>query len=160
MSEKKKYKYISKEDALGRLQQYCAYQDRCHQEVRTKLIEIGCYSDDLEEVMCDLIAENFLNEERFARSYVRGKFNLKKWGKVKIRKELKLRNISAYCLRKAFEEINEEDYQSTIYELLNKKARLVKAKNQYDKNNKLANYMIQKGYEVGLIWEILKNEEF
>lgn len=160
MKEEKTYKYISKEDALARLRKFCDYQDRCHQEVRTKLIEIGCYGDDLENVMCDLIADNFLNEERFARSYARGKFRLKQWGKVRIRQELKLRKISAYCMKKAFEEIDEEEYESTLRKLLEKKAKNIKAKNRFEKNAKLAKYMMQKGYESFLVWEILKNEEF
>lgn len=160
MPEKKEYKYISKRDALIRLQKYCAYQDRCHSEVRTKLLDIGCYGDDLEEVICDLIAENFLNEERFARSYAGGKFRQKKWGRIKIRHELKAKRISAYCLKKAMEEIPDEDYTETMRSLLTAKARTVKAKNQYEKNKKLAAYLYQKGYESFLIWEMLKTEEF
>ena len=88
MSEKKEYKYISKSDALARLQKYCAYQERSHHEVRMKLIEIGCYGLDLENVICDLIEENFLNEQRFASTFAGGKFRLKKWGRIKIKQEL------------------------------------------------------------------------
>ena len=94
---KKAKKYISPEDALAKLQRYCAYQDRCHQEVRTKLIDLGVFGDTLEEIITDLIKDNFLNEERFARSYARGKFRMRKWGRIKIRQELKLRKISDYC---------------------------------------------------------------
>ena len=160
MQEKKEYKYISKADALIRLQKYCAYQDRCHSEVRSKLLDIGCYGDDLEEVMCDLIAENFLNEERFARSYAGGKFRQKKWGRIKIKQELKFKRISAYCMKKAMEEVPDADYEDTMRSLLRKKARTVRAKNQFEKNGKLAAYLMQKGYESYLIWEILKSEEF
>ena len=160
MSEKKEYKYISKSDALARLQKYCAYQERSHHEVRMKLIEIGCYGLDLENVICDLIEENFLNEQRFASTYAGGKFRLKKWGRIKIRQELKSKRVSPYCLKKAMEEISEEDYEETMRTLLTKKARTVRAKNQFEKRGKLARYMMQKGYESFLIWEILKAEEW
>lgn len=160
MDKKQEYKYISKSDALARLQKYCAYQERSHSEVRNKLIEIGCYGDDLENVICDLIEENFLNEERFARAYAGGKFRVKKWGRVKIKKELRLKRVSPYCIKKAMEEISDEDYTETMYALLTKKARTVKAKNQFEKKGKLAKYLMQKGYESFLIWEILKAEEW
>ena len=107
-------KYLSKADALKRMQRYCAYQDRCHSEVRTKLIELGVYGDTLEEIMAELVIERFLDEERFARSYVRGKFRLKKWGRVRIKRELKLRKISAYCQRKGLEEIEEELFLDVV----------------------------------------------
>jgi regulatory protein len=76
-----KSSYVSKEDALKKLQRYCAYQDRCHQEARRKLLDLGIYGDDLEEIISELISDNFLNEERFARSFARGKFRIKGWGK-------------------------------------------------------------------------------
>ena len=113
-------KYISKDDALSKLQRYCAYQDRCHQEVRSKLLDLGIYGDDLEEIISDLISENFLNEERYARSYARGKFRIKRWGRMRIQQELKQRKISAYCLRKAMEEIEEEEYEQTLRTILEK----------------------------------------
>ncbi|MGK0363130.1 MAG: regulatory protein [Saprospiraceae bacterium] len=160
MDEKKEYKYISKSDALARLQKYCAYQERSHHEVRMKLIEIGCYGLDLENVICDLIEENFLNEQRFASTYAGGKFRLKKWGRIKIRYELKSKRVSPYCLKKAMEEISDEDYEETMHTLLTKKARTVRAKNQFEKRGKLARHLSQKGYESFLIWEILKAEEW
>ncbi|MDA7625775.1 RecX family transcriptional regulator, partial [bacterium] len=129
--EEKTKKYISKEDALYKLQKYCAYQERCHQEVRTKLIDLGCYGDDLEEVITSLITENFLNEERFAQSYARGKFRFKKWGRVRIRQELKFRKISTYCLKKAMEEINDEEYFEVIKTLLLKKNKVVRETNLF-----------------------------
>ncbi len=104
------------------MQRYCAYQDRCHSEVRSKLLDLGIYGDELEEVIAELITDNFLNEERFARSYARGKFNIKKWGRIRIKQELKRRHITAYCLRKAMEEIEEEDYLKTLEGLIRKKA--------------------------------------
>ena len=160
MNEKKEYKHISKSDALARLRKYCAYQERSHHEVRMKLIEVGCYGLDLENVICDLIEENFLNEQRFATTYAGGKFRLKKWGRIKIRQELKFKRVSPYCLKKAMEEISDEDYEETMHTLLTKKARTVRAKNQFEKKGKLARYLMQKGYESFLIWEMLKAEEW
>ena len=115
-------KYHSKEEALDKLQRYCAYQDRCHQEVRSKLLDLGIYGEDLEEIIVQLISDNFLNEERFARSYARGKFRIKRWGRNRIWQELQKRQISDYCLRKAMEEIDEAEYQKTLWELLEKKS--------------------------------------
>ena len=150
-------KYLSKADALKRMQRYCAYQDRCHSEVRSKLIELGVYGDTLEEIMAELIIERFLDEERFARSYVRGKFRLKKWGRVRIKRELKLRKISAYCQRKGLEEIDEEEYHATLREILRKK--LVDYQRKYDafqSGRKAAQYAQGRGYETALIWPIIR----
>lgn len=150
-------KYISQLEALKKLQRYCAYQDRCHSEVRSKLLDLGIYGDELEEVIAELITDNFLNEERFARSYARGKFNIKKWGRIRIRQELKRRHITAYCLRKAMEEIEEEDYQKTLEGLIRKKADQMTNPYSFQNKQKLAAFVIRKGYESNLVWEVLKN---
>lgn len=158
--DKKTKKYISKDEALRKLQKYCAYQDRCHREVRTKLIDLGCYGDDLEEVMAELISDNFLNEERFARSYARGKFRFKKWGRIRIKRELKMRNISAYCMKKAMEEIDETEYSETIEALLLKKNKTLRENDLFKKKKKLADYVIQKGFESFLVWGMIKEMNF
>lgn len=145
-------KHISPDEALKKLQRYCAYQDRCHQEVRSKLLDLGIRGYDVENIMAELIADNFLNEERFARSYVRGKFRVKKWGRIRIKQELKKRHISAYCQKKGLTEIDEEDYQNTIYQLIEKKDNLLKEENIYQRKQKLAAYIIRKGYESNLVW--------
>lgn len=150
-----KKKYLSKQEALSKLQRYCAYQDRCHQEVRSKLLELGVYGDDLEEVMAELVIENFLNEERFARSYVRGKFRIKKWGKVKITRELKQRAISKYCIKKGLEEIEETDYLETLTALATKKLDNYGI-NNFETRQKTGLYLMRKGYESALVWKILK----
>lgn len=152
----KKKKYISADEALARLQKYCAYQDRCHQEVRTKLLDLGIYGDTLEEIISELISDNFLNEQRFAESYVRGKYRLKKWGRVRLLQELKQRRISAYCIKKAMQQIEEEDYEQTIEELIIKKEKTIREKDPFKKNSKLARYLIQKGYESYLVWKMIK----
>lgn len=154
--ENKKKKYISEEDALTKLQWYCVYQDRCHKEVRTKLLEIGIYGEALERIIVALIEDNFLNEERFAQSFVRGKFRIKKWGRKRILQELKFRKISAYCIKKGMQEIDEVAYQSTLYDLLEKKNKTLKETDLYKRRTKVAQYLIQKGYESGLVWAAVK----
>lgn len=155
--QRKNNKKLTKDQALYKLQRYCAYQDRCHQEVRTKLIELGVYGMNLEEIITELIKENFLNEERFARSYARGKFYFQKWGKFKITRELRARKMSDYLLRKAMEEISEEDYLKTIDELVEKKNEdYYKISNLFERKQKMANFLINKGFEAGLAWERIK----
>lgn len=149
-------KWISKQDALKKLQRYCAYQDRCHQEVRSKLLDLGLYGADLEEVITDLIADNFLNEERFARSYARGKFRMKQWGRVRIKRELQQRKVSDYCIRKAMEEIEEAEYLQTLQQVLEKRLPKVKETKPYQIRKKLADYAFRRGYEMGLAWEQVK----
>ncbi|HHM21975.1 MAG TPA: RecX family transcriptional regulator [Bacteroidetes bacterium] len=148
-------KYISKDEALARLQRFCAWQERCHQEVRSKLLHLGIYGNDLENIMADLIADNFLNEERFARSFARGKFRIKKWGRNRIRQQLKLRNISDYCIRKALSEIDDDIYLKTLREILHKKDRLLKEKDTLKRKNKLAQYGLSRGFENQLVWEVV-----
>lgn len=154
--EKKKPKYISPDEALLKLQRYCVYQDRCHKEVRTKLISLGIYGDDLEEVIVELISDNFLNEERFARSYARGKFRMKRWGKVRIRRELKFRGISVYCLKKAMEEIDETEYTNTIFTLFEKKDRTLRENDFYKRQTKIGKYVIGRGFESFLVWDLVR----
>lgn len=150
-------KYLTKAQALKKLQRYCAYQDRCHSEVRSKLIELGVYGDTLEEVMAELILERFLDEERFAKSYVRGKFRLKKWGRIRIKQELRLRKISVYCTKKGLEEIEEDEYLACLRTILEKKIQdYARKDDDYTSHQKAAVYANGRGYEYPLIWEILR----
>lgn len=152
-------KYIRKEEGLAKLQRFCVYQDRCHKEVRSKLLDLGIYGDTLEEIMSELIQDNFLNEERFARSYARGKFRMRHWGKNKILQGLKMKNISAYCLKKAMEEIDELEYEATLQNIIEKKWTASSEKDLFKRRNKIAKYLAQKGYEYSLIWPALKKFE-
>lgn len=149
-------KWYSKEEALQKLQRYCAYQDRCHQEVRQQLRDMNVYPDWREEIIVALIEENFLNEERFACSYVRGKFRMKQWGRVRIKQELRRRNISDYCIRKGLAEIEEPRYQETLRELIMKKGDRTEAANLWVFRNKVARFVINKGYEPALVWQAVK----
>ncbi len=152
----KQTKYISKEAGLAKLQKYCAYQDRCHQEVRTKLINLGIYGNVLEEIIAELIADNFLNEERFSRSYARGKFRMRRWGRNRIINELKFRKISDYCIRKAMTEIEEEEYLQALFEIIQKKKKHLNEDDSFKANNKIAKYAISRGFESELVWNIVK----
>lgn len=149
-------KWISKAEGLKKLERYCAYQDRCHQEVRSKGIEIGLYGDELEEVIATLIETNFLNEERFARSFARGKFRMKKWGRMRIRRELRFRNISAYCIRKGLEEIEEQQYLATLDEIIQKRQEKHPGLKPYQQRKKIVDYLQRRGYELALSWERAK----
>lgn len=155
MEKQPSKKYLSKAEALVKLQRYCAYQERCHREVRSKLLELGIYGQTLEEIMADLIQENFLNEERFARSFARGKFRMKQWGRNRIVRELKMRDISAYCIRKAMEEIREDDYLKTLSEVLERRATHISETNDFARKSKLAQYAMSRGFEVELVWQAL-----
>ena len=154
-NRRKRKKQLTEEEALNKLMKYCAYQDRCHQEVRTKLIQLEVYGDKLERIMSRLIEEDFLNEERFARSFARGKFRMKSWGKNKITLGLKRKNISPYCIRKAMTEIDDEEYANTLNSLLNK--QLIKLKNKPNPRQSLIEFGIRKGYSFQDIEPILKD---
>lgn len=156
--QQKGSKYVSRDQALVRLQRYCAYQERSHHEVRSKLLDLKIYGDDLEEIISQLIADNFLNEERFARTYARGKFRMKQWGKRRIVQELKRHEVSAYSIRKGLEEIDAEDYRKTLQDVIRKKKNLLALEDGFELQNKLAQYAIGRGFESELVWETLKDE--
>lgn len=142
---------------LEKIKNYCAYQERSHSQVRTKLIALKVYGLELENMMTTLIEENFLNEERFACSIARGKFYYKKWGKNKIIQTLKLHKVSAYLIKKALKEIDADDYDKILEVLAEKKLETLKSeKNKFKKMNKLKNYLLQKGYESDLIMDVIK----
>jgi regulatory protein len=157
MFPQKNKKYVSRAEALTKLQRYCAYQERCHQEVRSKLLELGIYGDDLEDIIVALIEENFLNEERFARTYAGGKFRAKRWGKVRIEIELKQRHISPYCIQAAFTEIEADDYEKTLLYVLNKRLEsLDAALSPFEKRYNATQYAMQRGFEIDLVQKLLE----
>ncbi len=148
------------EQALEALQHYCAYQDRCHQEARDKLWELGYGGDAAEEVIVDLIKDKYLDEERFARSYARGKFKMKKWGRYRIRRELKKRHLSDYCIKKAMTEIDDGEYYATLCAELERRHALEKpGQHPYLKRRRLADYAVKRGYESFLVWQALDDLE-
>lgn len=155
MEERRKRTQLSKDDALNLMQKFCSIQDRCQSEIRTRLIEHSVYGDDLEEILADLISDDFINEERFAKSFVRGKFRIKRWGRIKIMQELKFRRISAYSIKKGMKEIDYDDYLETLKNLLEKKLPTIRARDKWEKRKKLTSYATQKGYEYDLIKEVM-----
>jgi regulatory protein len=147
----------SKAQALQKAKHYCAYQERCHSEVKEKLYSYGLYKKDVEELISNLIEENYLNEERFAIQFAGGRFRVKQWGRVKIRYELKQKGISDYCIKKAMKEIEDADYEKTIQKLFAAKLKtLATEKNSFIKKRKLQDYLLQKGYEPAYIQPLLQ----
>lgn len=143
---------------LEKIKHYCAYQERCHQEVRTKLLEMKVYGDELENIIAILIEENFLNEERFAKSYARGKFYQKSWGRNKIKQEMKMKNISETLIKSGMREIDEQDYMDVLQKLATKKVETLRdIKGKLTKFNKVKNYLLQKGYESNLVFDVVRN---
>lgn len=143
--------------ATEKIKKWCAYQERCHSETRHKLYEFGLSTGDVEAVLATLIGENFLNEERFAKSFARGKFRIKHWGKNKIKQELKARGVSDYSIKKGLKEIDEDDYIKTLESLLTKKSRGLTEKNDFRRKQKLFMYAVSKGYETDIINDYLNN---
>lgn len=149
-------KKITPIEAKGKIQRYCAYQERSHQEVRNKLFSFGLYSSEVDQLLTDLITDGFLNEERYAKAFVGGKFRMKKWGRIKIVNALEAQGLSKNCIRIGLKEIDSNDYITVLESILQKKAAEIEAENVFVKRDKLSKYAIQKGYEPDLVWKILK----
>ena len=146
-------KYLDPSQIRSKIQNYCAYQERCHAEVRTKLLQLGCYGEDLEEMLGELILDGYLSEERYAHSFTRGKFRIKGWGKMRIRYALKGKKIHSRLIEKAIaEEIDPDEYLKTAFETANKKLKELKSeKNMFVRKKKLRDLMVRKGFE----WEVI-----
>lgn len=141
------------EQALSKLQKYCTYQDRCHIEVERKLTEMRIIPQAKEHIIMSLIEGDYLNEERFALAFVKGKFKIKKWGRIRLKAELKRRKISKYLIESALKQISEKDYLFTFEELANRKANSIKANSILLKKKKLADYLIYRGWESNLVYK-------
>lgn len=150
-------KILSPEQALIRIQKYCAYQERSQQEVRNKLFQWGLHTEEIELMIVDLIGENFLKEERFALAFSGGKFRQKKWGRVKIKRALQEKKVSEPLIKKALSEISEKDYLKSLKDVIRNKAKIVKEKDSFKRKYKIATYAIQRGYEPELVWDIIGN---
>ncbi len=154
--DKKPKKKLTPNQATIKAQLSCAYQERCQQEMRDKLYEWGLHSNDVENIIANLISDNFLNEERFAKAFAGGKFRIKKWGRVKIKIELKKRKISDYCIKKGMQEIDDTDYIKTLKSILVKKLKENPKGKEQVRNYKAAQYAISRGYEGDLVWDEIK----
>ncbi|SHI35969.1 regulatory protein RecX [Flavobacterium terrae] len=149
-------KVYTVEEATKKIEYYCSYQDRCHDEVITKLKSLGIVPQVIDHIIVHLIEHNFLNEERFACSFARGKHNIKKWGKFRIENELKLRNISKYNITKALKEILPETYIENFHLLAEKQWDAVFEKNLLKKKKKVGDYLLRKGWESYLVYDKLE----
>lgn len=146
---------LTKEQALQKLKHYCGYQERCHSEVRDKLFDLGVYRRFHDEIISTLIEENYLNEERFAMAFAGGKWRIQKWGRVKIRYELKQKQLSEYCIKRAMEEIDEDDYRKVLQKLVADKYASLKKEQYLVRKKKTIDYLINRGFESSMILEAL-----
>ncbi|NEW79815.1 MAG: RecX family transcriptional regulator [Gelidibacter sp.] len=151
----KNEKTYTVDEATKLMEHFCAYQERCHKEVEQKLYDLHMIPEAKEKIILHLLQHNFLNEERFSKSFARGKFSIKNWGRIKIVNELKFRNISPYNIKTALKEVDETDYLKTLEKVANKKWALIKEPNAFKKRSKLVNYLSSKGYESELIYKVM-----
>ena len=145
-------------EAQLKLEYYCSYQERCHQEVVQKCYDLGMRSNEIDLIVVHLIANDFLNEERFARAFVRGKHRIKLWGKNRIVNELKQRKISAPNIKTALTEILETEYQDTFDKLAERHWDTIKETNIQKKKKKFCDYLLRRGWESNLVYEKLKEK--
>lgn len=143
---------ISLKDATLKAASYCSYRERTQQELRNKLYEYGLYGDEVEEIISSMITDGFLNEERYAKAFAGGKFRINNWGKLKIKLALAQKHISSYCIQEALKEIDDDGYVKKIDLLIEKKTEEISDRNEYILKNKIAKYLINKGYEGDLVW--------
>ncbi|WP_417872375.1 regulatory protein RecX [Xanthomarina gelatinilytica] len=148
----KSVKIYTVEEAKRTLENYCAYQERCHKEVSQKLRDMRMIPEAIDVIIVHLLEHDFLNETRFAKSYVRGKFRVKKWGRKRLELELKKRDISPFNIKEAFKDISEADYLNTFHALAEKKAASIKETNPLKKKKKLADYLLYRGWESHLVY--------
>lgn len=140
-------------EALIKAANFCAYQERTHKEVRNKLYELEVSGDESEAIITWLIENNYLNEERFARLFAGSKFRQKKWGRIKIRQELKMRGVSDHCLKAGMSEIDVDDYMVTLQEVIEKKSKDIKDSNKLIIKQKLVKFALSRGFENDLVFD-------
>ena len=144
------------EQELQKLRNYCAYQERAHSEVRSKCFDLGLKGEHIDQVIAQLVEENFLNEERFAIAFAGGRFRMKQWGRRKISQELKMKQVSAYCIKKALQQIDEEDYMQALHKLAEKKYASLRGEQHLKRQYKTMQYLLQRGFEQELVREIVE----
>jgi regulatory protein len=148
-------KSFTVDELKRKLENYCVYQDRCHKEVEQKMWDYGMIPEVKEVILLSLMKDNFLNEERFSKSFARGKFRIKNWGKQRIIRELKFKNISAYNIKTALKEIDEEEYIKTIYKITENRNEVISEPNIYKRKKKLIDFLMRKGFENELIFKVI-----
>lgn len=153
--EHKSYTFL---EIKQKLVNYCVYQDRCHKEVEQKMWDYLLIPEAKEEILLYLMKENYLNEERFTRSYIRGKFYMKSWGRNKIRNHLKFKEVPEKLINSCFDEIDEDDYQKTLAKLFHNYYEKIKGLQVYQKNSKAIKYLLGRGFEYEEIRRIIEEE--
>lgn len=154
------YRTYTLDEAKARMERYCAYRERCHKEVQQKLNEMRMIPEAIDHIIHHLITHNYLNETRYSTTFARGKFRIKKWGKQRIVRELKARDISQYNIKLALKEIPESEYYVAFHELSEKRwAQLATETDLQKKKKKFADYLLYRGWETNLIWDKLRELE-
>ena len=146
---------LTKEQALQKLKHYCAYQERCHSEVREKLYSLGVWKKDHDGIISTLIEENYLNEERFAIAYAGGKWRVKQWGRQKIKYALKQKQVSEYCIKKAMKQIDEDEYLEVMTRLAEEKYAALKKDQYLVRKKKTMDHLITRGVETDIVRQIM-----
>lgn len=141
------------QEATRKLEQYCVYQERCHQEVRQKLTNMSMIPEAIDVIIVHLLEHNFLNEERFAKTFVSGKFRIKKWGRGRLTYELKKKDISKVNIKLAIEDISDVEYIEVFNDLAEKKAGLIKESDKFKKRKKLIDFLVYRGWESYLVYD-------
>jgi regulatory protein len=149
----------SLKEALQKIEYFCSYQERCHEEVVAKLRSMKMESEEIDTIMVHLIAENFLNEERFASSFARGKHRIKLWGKIRISNELKFKKITQSLINKALQEITPEEYLGTFHTLAERHWETMRETNALKKRKKFCDFLLRKGFESNLVYDKVKELE-
>jgi regulatory protein len=144
-------KQLTPEQALQKLRHYCGYQERCHSEVREKLYSLGVFKKEHDAIIATLIEGDYLDEERFAIAFAGGKFRLKQWGRVKIKYELKQKQVSEYSIKKALHQIKEDEYQATLKKMADEKYASLKDEQYLVRKKKTIDYLLQRGFEMDLV---------
>lgn len=149
----------SLKEAIQKIEYFCSYQERCHEEVVTKLRNMKMESEEIDTIMVHLIRDNFLNEERFACSFARGKHRIKHWGKIRITNELKFRKITQSLINKSLLEITPEEYLETFHALAERNWESMRETNALKKRKKFCDYLLRKGFESNLVYDKVKELE-
>ena len=152
----KSSKPLTPDQVLDKIAKYCAYQERCVKDVRDKMKTYDISQEDREKILDYLLDNRFVNDERFAKSFVRGKINQSGWGLNKIRFHLVQKGIAKDIINEALQQTDEAVYRQRLIDILKTKSKTVKADSDFEKKRKLAAYAMQKGFEGGLVWEVLK----
>ena len=147
------HKTFTIEEAKKKLENYCAYQERCHKDVVDKLKGMNMIPQAIDLIVVHLIQANYLNEERFAFAFVRGKFRIKKWGRYRLTRELRARDINRQLIQTSLKQIEAEEYLSTLDELAKKKLERIRESNLQKKRKKLADFLLYRGWESHLVYE-------